>query len=215
MKTFLSIGSGPGIGVSTAERFARGGFQVILTSRSGEKVEGLAEELKAKGYTAQGRTVDASDPASIASLIAGVEADHGAIDVIHYNAASLRLAGLDDQPADAINSDLAINVGGALATVQAIAPRMAERGAGTILITGGSFALNPNPALLTLSLGKAALRAMTIAIAPELLEKGIHLALLTVGGYVQPNTAIEIGEEFWKLYNQPKDAWTNEAGYTA
>jgi NAD(P)-dependent dehydrogenase (short-subunit alcohol dehydrogenase family) len=30
MKTFLSIGSGPGIGVATAERFASEGFDVVL-----------------------------------------------------------------------------------------------------------------------------------------------------------------------------------------
>ncbi len=34
MKTFLSIGSGPGIGLDTAIRFAREGYRVILTSRN-------------------------------------------------------------------------------------------------------------------------------------------------------------------------------------
>jgi NAD(P)-dependent dehydrogenase (short-subunit alcohol dehydrogenase family) len=30
MKTFLGIGSGPGIGLATAERFAREGFRIVL-----------------------------------------------------------------------------------------------------------------------------------------------------------------------------------------
>lgn len=33
MKTFLSIGTGPGIGFATAERFAREGFRVVLSAR--------------------------------------------------------------------------------------------------------------------------------------------------------------------------------------
>jgi NAD(P)-dependent dehydrogenase (short-subunit alcohol dehydrogenase family) len=41
MKTFLNIGSGPGIGLATAERFAAEGYRAILTSRSREKLEGL------------------------------------------------------------------------------------------------------------------------------------------------------------------------------
>ena len=32
MSTFLSIGSGPGMGLATAERFAREGFQVVPVS---------------------------------------------------------------------------------------------------------------------------------------------------------------------------------------
>ncbi|CAN7522197.1 SDR family NAD(P)-dependent oxidoreductase [Rhizobium rhizogenes] len=34
MKTFLSIGSGPGIGLATAKRFAAEGYRIILTSRN-------------------------------------------------------------------------------------------------------------------------------------------------------------------------------------
>ena len=34
MKTFLSIGAGPGMGFATADRFAKEGFQVVLAARS-------------------------------------------------------------------------------------------------------------------------------------------------------------------------------------
>jgi len=34
MKTFLSIGTGPGMGLATAERFAGEGFRVILSARN-------------------------------------------------------------------------------------------------------------------------------------------------------------------------------------
>jgi NADP-dependent 3-hydroxy acid dehydrogenase YdfG len=41
MKTLLSIGSGPSIGLATAERFAAESYRAILTSRSREKLESL------------------------------------------------------------------------------------------------------------------------------------------------------------------------------
>ena len=88
MKTFLSIGAGPGMGFATAERFAKEGFQVVLAARSVAKTQELAERLISKGYKADVRKVDSSDPNSVAELVAEVQKQHGSIDVLHYNAAS-------------------------------------------------------------------------------------------------------------------------------
>src|ERR1700741_3821725 len=100
MKTFLSIGAGPGMGLATAERFAREGFQVVLAARSVARTQELAERLMAKGYRASARKVDSADPNSVAELVADVERQHGAIDVLHYNAASARKETLSEQPRD-------------------------------------------------------------------------------------------------------------------
>jgi NAD(P)-dependent dehydrogenase (short-subunit alcohol dehydrogenase family) len=81
MKTFLSIGAGPGMGFATAERFAKEGFQLILAARNAARTEQLAEKLKSKGYRAEVRTVDSNDPESVAKLVAEVERQHGSIDV--------------------------------------------------------------------------------------------------------------------------------------
>lgn len=45
-KFFVSIGSGPGIGLSTAIRFARKGFIPVLASRDVSKLKNLADEVK-------------------------------------------------------------------------------------------------------------------------------------------------------------------------
>jgi NAD(P)-dependent dehydrogenase (short-subunit alcohol dehydrogenase family) len=110
MKTFLSIESGPGLGLATAERFAKEAFEIVLSARNTDKTEVLAEQLRAKGHRVTVRKVYASDPRSIASL-AKTEKQFGAIDVLHYNAASLRKATILEQPRDTFNADLAINVG--------------------------------------------------------------------------------------------------------
>jgi NAD(P)-dependent dehydrogenase (short-subunit alcohol dehydrogenase family) len=69
MKTFLSIGSGPGMGYATAARFAREGFQIVLSARSLAKTQEQANRLKAKGYHVDVRTVDSADPESVTALI--------------------------------------------------------------------------------------------------------------------------------------------------
>ncbi|SEP37064.1 Short-chain dehydrogenase [Methylobacterium sp. UNC300MFChir4.1] len=215
MSTFLSIGSGPGMGLATAERFAREGFQVVLSARNEGKVRDLAEQLKAKGHKVDVRTVDAADPASVAKLVEGVERDFGGIDVLHFNAASMRNQTLADQPRDSFNTDLAVNIGGAAVAAQATAPKMLQRGSGSVLFTGGGFGLQPHPEYLSLSIGKAGIRALAQGIFEPFKEKGVHVATVTVAGFVTTaEDANAVAEHFWQLHSQPKGAWEVEAMYT-
>jgi NAD(P)-dependent dehydrogenase (short-subunit alcohol dehydrogenase family) len=215
MKTYLIIGAGPGMGMATAERFAREGFQVILSARNPVQTQHLAEQLKAQGYKAETRTVDASDLSSVASLVESVEREVGGIDVLHYNAASLRAAALFDQPTESFNSDLAVNIGGAMAAAQAAAGKMSERGSGTILLTGGGLALHPHPDYLSLSIGKAGIRTLALGLFDSLKAKAIHVATVTVGTSVNPGSeeAKAVAEKFWTLHNQSAGAWEVEAAY--
>ena len=215
MKIFLSIGSGPGMGFATAERFAREGFHVVLSARNATKAQALADQLEAQGHQAEARSVDAGDPASVAALVSAVESAYGGIDVLHYNAASMRKATILNQPRDTFVSDFAINAGGALVAVQAATPKMFARGSGSILITGGGYALRPNPNYLSLSMGKAANRALVYGIFESFKEKGIHVATVTVGGDVTTvKDATAVAEHFWQLHSQPSGAWKMEVAYT-
>jgi NAD(P)-dependent dehydrogenase (short-subunit alcohol dehydrogenase family) len=215
MKTFLSIGAGPGMGYETAERFAREGFQVVLSARNEGKTRELAEKLKAKGHKAEVRTVDAGDPASVAKLVESVESEFGGIDVLHFNAASMRNQTLADQPRDSFNTDLAVNIGGAAVAAQAAAPKMLQRGSGSILFTGGGFGLQPHPEYLSLSIGKAGIRALAKGIFEPFKEKGVHVATVTVAGFVTTiEDAAAVAEHFWQLHSQRPDAWDVEVMYT-
>ncbi len=216
MKTFLSIGSGPGMGYATAERFAREGFQIVLSARHPGRTQELANRLRTKGYRVDIRTVDAADPESIAALINEVQREFGPIDVLHYNAASIRKATVAEQPQATFNQDLAVNVGGALVATQAVARQMSERGSGTILLTGGGFSLAPNAEYISLSIGKAGLRAMTLGIFESLKQQGIHIATVTVHTAVTPDSkeAEAVAEHFWHLYRQPLGNWTAEVTYS-
>jgi NADP-dependent 3-hydroxy acid dehydrogenase YdfG len=204
------------MGLATAERFAKEGFRVVLSARKLNKVQELAAPLRAKGCDVAVETVDASDPSSVASLIAKVENEVGAIDVLHYNAASMRKATLGEQPRDTFNEDLAVNIGGALVAAQAAAPKMFERKSGTILLTGGGFALQPHPDYLSLSIGKAGVRALAQGLFESFKEKNVHIATVTVAGFVTAGSkdAAAVAEQFWQLHSQPKNSWTVESTYT-
>jgi short-subunit dehydrogenase len=217
MKTFLSIGSGAGLSYATAERFAKEGFQIVFSARDAAKTSQLAERLGAKGFRAAARTVNSADPGSVAALIAEVERDFGPIDVLHYNAASMRKGTITDQPQDTFVPDLAVNIGGALAATQAVLKKMIERRSGTVLLTGGGYSLTPNPEYLSLSIGKAAIRALTLGLFESLKEKGVHIGTVTVMAGVSADSqdAVAVGDHFWRLHDQPSGSWTAELKYPA
>ncbi len=212
MKTFLSVGSGPGMGLQTAERFAREGFRVVLSARSLDKVEQLAEQLRDKGFTAEARSVDAGSAGSVAALVRGVLKDHGGIDVLHYNAAALHKDTVLSQAAETFNTDLAVNIGGALASIQTVLPSMSQRANGSILLTGGGFAFVPPPDFLSVGIGKAGIRALTNGLFEDLKAKGVHIATVTVCMFVDAgsNDAAAVADHFWTLHSQPKADWTWE-----
>ncbi|MFK4727341.1 NAD(P)-dependent dehydrogenase (short-subunit alcohol dehydrogenase family) [Bradyrhizobium niftali] len=215
MKTLLSIGAGPGIGFATAERFAREGFQVVLAARTFPRTQELAERLISKGHKVTARKVDANDPKSVAELVAEIEKQNGSIDVLHYNAAAARKATLSEQPRDSFNDDLAVNIGGALVAAQAVAPKMEQQQSGTILLTGGGFALAPSPDYLSVSIGKAGLRALAHGLFEPFRDKGIHVATVTICTFVSPESkeASSVADQFWDLHRQPKGSWTVETNY--
>lgn len=215
MKTFLSIGSGPGMGLATAERFALEGFRIILAARSAAKSEDLVRQLSAKGLAAEAHTVDSSLPESVAALVAAIEKQYGSIDVLHYNAATMRKATLAEQPRETFNSDLAVNIGGAMAAAQSVAQGMIQRRSGTILFTGGGFGLQPSPDYLSLSIGKAGVRALTLGLFDSFRETSVHVATVTVAAFIEPGSkeAAAVAEHFWQLHAQPQADWSAEVVY--
>lgn len=212
MKTFLSIGTGPGIGITTAKRFAAEGFKLILTARNKIKLDELVQQ---SDIDAQTYALDASDAGAVASLIKQVETEFGSIDVLHYNAANLRNETLAQQPLNTFNSDLAVNIGGAMAAAQAVSVGMSAAKSGTILLTGGGFALAPHPEFLSISIGKAGIRALAQGLFDDYKGRGIHVATVTVAGFVNAGTkqVTEIAESFWLLHSQTPNEWTVETVY--
>src|SRR2546421_54987 len=94
------------------------------------------------------------------------------------------------------------------ATRQALAATgVAAAGGGSILITGGMP--EPDPAVTSLSLGKAGVRALTTLLAGEYGSSGIHVATVTVADAVAPGGPFDpdrIAGQYWRLHTQRPDA---------
>lgn len=215
MKTILIIGAGPGISQSTARRFAQEEFRILLAGRDESNVSDFITALKKDKKEVEYYQVDATDVSQVNQLIDQVESRYGQIDVLHYNAANLRNQTIEEQSADSFAADLNVNVAGALVSVKKAFEYMKARQAGTIFLTGGGFALQPHPEYLSLSIGKAGIRAISQGLFETFKAENVHIASVTVATFVTPESeeAEGVAESFWQLYQQPKDNWTDEIVY--
>jgi short-subunit dehydrogenase len=207
---FLGIGAGPGIGLSTARRFATEGFRVVLAARKVERLEALADDLR-RGPNAgvEIASVDCSDSLQVGELVDRYAPD---LEVIHYNAA---VQSLREQSLASIAEDIEVDIASALVAVRQAGAAMVSRRGGSILLTGGILAVKPVSSLLTLSVGKAGLRSAAEALFPDFAAQGVHIAVLTIGTGIAPRSksAEAVGEAFWRLHAQPRDQWVWEANY--
>jgi NAD(P)-dependent dehydrogenase (short-subunit alcohol dehydrogenase family) len=215
MAGVVIIGVGPGIGMSVARRFARGGMPVAAIARTRATVDATVAAVRNEGGQAVGLIADSTDEDALRSALDGAEERYGVPDVLVYNAALVRRDRLGELSAAQLLGTLAVNVVGAVTAAAYTGPKMAAVGHGTMIITSGMPRLRPES--FSLSLGKAGARAVATLLDKELGPVGVHVAAVTVYGTVGAGTAFdpdEIAEAYWQLHLEPKEAWTPDVAYT-
>jgi NAD(P)-dependent dehydrogenase (short-subunit alcohol dehydrogenase family) len=203
MKTIVIVGAGPGIGSSVAKKFAGEGYSVAALSRKGD----------ATGDNIHGFAADASDPKSLEQALKQVKEKLSLPEVLVYNVAAIHQGVPSSLTANDLIADFTANVAGALTASNLVIPDMKKQGRGTILFTGGGLALYPSAAYSSLSIGKAGIRSLAFSLAEELKPANIHVATVTIMGFVKAGTAFDpdkIAAHYWRLHTQPKEAWETE-----
>ncbi|MBI9047719.1 MAG: SDR family NAD(P)-dependent oxidoreductase, partial [Anaerolineaceae bacterium] len=145
------VGAGPNIGLNIARRFAQGGFDIALISRDQSKLEGLSESLNSEGYTAKAFAADAGKENELQSAFSRITQWNDDIGALVYNAAAMISDSVLDITSSSMMDNMALNLGGAICSVNQVLPSMHKRGGGTILITGGGLGLEPYPDWASLS----------------------------------------------------------------
>ena len=130
-------GASSGIGAATAVRLAakEAGYQVILTARRRDRIDALAERIRAGGGSAQDHVLDVTDRAAVDSFAGSLER----CDVLINNAGGAFGAETvaDADPAD-WRAMYEVNVMGTLNVTQALLPKLIASGDGTIVVMGST-----------------------------------------------------------------------------
>ena len=216
MPTPLAViaGVGPGMGLALARRFAREGYRIAVIARRAEALAAYAAEIG----PATAHPADLADAADTRRAMAAIRDAHGPAALLVYNASLWNPApAMAIAPAEFMR-DLALDVGGALVAAQAVYPDISAAGRGAMLFTGSHVAIAPEHGAGSPSLtaGKAALRALVLAMAPRLRRDGIRVGTVTIAGAVAPGTAFDpdrIADRFAALAALPPEDPTVEVIY--
>lgn len=198
------VGMGEGNGMAIARRFAKEGFTIAMVARNETKLQGYQATLQSEGITTHYFLADAADEAALTSAFGAIQAQLGTPGVLVYNAAVPRMESVLQTSYDTLVSDFRANVAGAIACVQAVLPAMQAAQQGTILFTGGGFALYPHPDFVSLSMGKAGIRVLANTLHAALKDSPLKVGTVTITGTVNgddPKYSSDlIAEEYWKLH---------------
>jgi NAD(P)-dependent dehydrogenase (short-subunit alcohol dehydrogenase family) len=156
---------------------------------------------------------------TVEAALAEIHDRHEPAEVLVYNGARWH-----ERPAMTLDPmdftwDLSLCATGALVCAQHVYPGMQAAGRGTILFTGGGFALHPEfgAGNASLTAGKSAICGLTYAMAAELAPENLHVATVTISGTIKPGTAFDpdlIAQQYWILHQQPRAASEIEAVFT-
>jgi len=179
-KHLLITGVSSGFGRGLAQEALAAGHRVVGTVRSVQAAD--AFEALAPGR-AVARVLDVTDTVAIAPVVAGIEAELGAIDVLVNNAGYGHEGVLEESPLEELRRQFEVNVFGAVAMIQAVLPHMRARRAGHILnITSmGGFITLPGIAYYCGS--KFALEGIGEVLGKEVADLGIRVTSVAPGSF--------------------------------
>lgn len=209
------IGAGPGLGTSIARRFARADLPVGVIARAPGTVDATVSALAATNVDTHGETADAADELALCAALDRLVDRFGVPDALVYNAAAIQFDRVGELDTGGHLAAWATNVVGAITAAAHLLPRMAQAGHGSYILTGGMPV--PVPEVVSLSLGKAGVRALAELLDAQFAPLGLHVATVTVGGAIAPGTAFDpddIAEQYWRLHSQPVGSWEHEVVYS-
>jgi 7-alpha-hydroxysteroid dehydrogenase len=170
-KVVIITGGGKGIGAATAEAAAEAGADVVVTARTAEDVEQVAEVVRSKGQRALAMPGDVNDLAFLAELVERTVAELGGIDVVVNNAGGSVSKPLLETTVGALERSFHFNISSPFELVRLSVPHLLERGGGAIVNIGSVAGRNAPRGSFTHSLMKAAVGQMTRLMAAELSPK--------------------------------------------
>ena len=174
-KKILITGASSGIGLETALKVGEAGGEVLLVSRTREKLEEVARQVEEAGGVAHVHPADLSDLDDIDRLAAEVLEEHGGIDVLINNAGrSIRrsVARSYDRFHD-YERTMQLNYFGALKLILALLPGMRERRSGHIINVSSIGVQTNTPRFSAYVASKAALDAFSRCVAPECVNDNV------------------------------------------
>jgi 3-hydroxy acid dehydrogenase/malonic semialdehyde reductase len=181
-KTIMITGATSGFGRAIAIKFAKNGYNLIITGRRKERLEELEQELTQDEVRVLSLNFDVRNRSDVGSAVQKLPAEWKNIDILVNNAGlAAGLSHIDDGDIDDWDRMVDTNVKGLLYITRAIAPLMVARNSGHIFnissIAGKDVYENGN----VYCASKSAVDALSKAMRIDLLRHSIRVTNIAPG----------------------------------
>ena len=178
----MITGATAGFGRATARKFAKNGYDVIITGRRKERLDELEKELGEYKVEVLTLNFDVRKRYEVADIISGLPDKWKHIDILVNNAGlAVGLSHVDDADVDDWDRMVDTNVKGLLYVTRAVAPLMVARKRGHIFnissIAGTDIYENGNVYCAT----KSAVNSLSKAMRIDLLKHNIKVTNIAPG----------------------------------
>ncbi len=181
-KVALITGASAGIGQACARALAAEGASLILTARRRERLESLAEEVRALGGDASLVIGDAREEETARQAAATASETFGRLDILINNAGVGNYKNLVDTSADDYDEMMDSNVRSTFLFTRHAVPTMLAQGAGTVLMISSMAGLYGFAGEAVYCATKFAQVGFAQALDRELRGQGIKVGLICPGG---------------------------------
>ena len=237
--TDMPVGVRWGVGGAIAQKFAKEGFLVVLTTRTAANASALEIAIREQGGECMIVELDLVSTDSISKAFAQIRNEVGDPEVLVYNAGYLEGRDLPPDkellehiPDEMFETAQHIASRGPFLVAKEVLPAMRERGEGSFLISNNSFSLRGKKRYTGQSLyyPRVMMRTLAQGLTEEYSEHGVHVANIIIDGLIdspgtralpvaleQPDVVmnpVKIAEAFYYLHTQDKSCWTHEIQLT-
>ena len=186
----LVTGASSGLGARFAEVLAAQGAAVVLAARRLDRLEALAEQIRARGGRALAVQMDATDADSLVAAVSAGEAAFGTIDILINNAGMPDAQRAHKMSTALIDQVLGVNLRGPWILACEVARRLiaAEQPGRIVNISSVAHYRYDGGGAALYAVTKTAIARMTEALAVEWAHFGINVNAIAPGMFVSEMT---------------------------
>ena len=179
----IVTGASSGLGRSTALALAAEGAEVMIVSRSQERLSAAVAVIKGgvPGAVLHAHVVDVADPDAVAAMVATANDVMGGVDILIANAGGPPPGGFATTPLEAYLPALQLNLVSTVAMCNAVVPGMQSRGWGRVVAITSITVREPNPNLILSNTARAGLTGFLRTLSREVAGDGVTVNSLQPG----------------------------------
>jgi gluconate 5-dehydrogenase len=188
-KIALVTGASYGIGFSIATGFANAGATIVFNDIRQELVDSGVAAYRVLGITAHGYVCDVTDETAVNAMVAAIERDVGAINILVNNAGIIKRIPMVDMTAAEFRQVIDVDLNAPFIVSKAVIPSMIKQGHGKIINICSMMSELGRETVSAYAAAKGGLKMLTRNICAEYGQYNIQCNGLGPGYIATPQTA--------------------------